>query len=240
MATKFNSNSIQVFPIGLRSQFYNYGGDMLSEKLIADISNNVVDSDKKNYIINGLEIGVDNTTIPNKYYLTLNSGVAIISGYRFEIEDEFTMPEIELTPSAQGDVVYYIYLSANIKSKTVHLRDASNDISTQIFNLDGIDFNTNHDFSDIDISNFEYTGLSLIIEKRERQGEYLLSLGTITFTSSNEYLINNAKHYKFRLNNLAITTDKSDGLVNQGVGIKKQSVGNWLNNSFIIDDGEID
>lgn len=220
---EFKSNEIQIFPVSNRlsgessASISEYGklGKLNIEQNIIKPYNSILDNNK-------IRLSGENITI-NKSTLFLPESEYLIDGYYIKIQSAtyVDLKSYVPTPSTHN-INYNIYIQLKLSTSSI-----SQNLS--IAELDGKDIGG------------KYTGIDLIITTEflvDNATTYNLLLGQIEYknsTWSKDITPNELINYKFTFNNMGIDMTGISGLSSDS----PNNINDWLENNFIIDDGEI-
>lgn len=219
--TAINSDAIWVYPAetrdGAYAGGYAYLGKTNFESNITNQLTNIVDY--TNYSISqGTRLRIQSNQ------LIINPCRYILNGYFIDIKNAISIPLTEFILESS----YWVYLRLNTKNTTITL----DGISITETELDGTD--------DPNIN--KYTGVEIFISSGfplDTETEHNFVLGVIKYSQSTGWslITNNNIQNKTNAEHTTITVGSELAEISNYVGTKNFK--SWLNNNFIIDDGEI-
>lgn len=207
------SQNIKIYPTANRTLTNDYGANISLEQNITGLSNNIVDYDS--YAVSGsLDIAVESSKIK------INSCKCVLKGYSISIDafdTQYPTSPATLNPSD----MYYLYLYLDGP-----YLDPDNNNVKRLLATDNLEM--------------EYEGVKLIIQDTEYTGSYDLYLGYMYYnqdTAQWEFKNNEFIYRKFDGNNIQIELEAADGLTKNQ--IFSGNLSDWLQDNFILDDGDI-
>lgn len=219
---RFKSSELRIYPAANRNASYDYFANLNVEQNITMLSNNL--TDYHSYIVSGLDLQVEDIeeNSETKKYLTLTGGKCVVNGYNVEIKSVENIKIQELDTSS--DYTYNVYLKLNCIESVV----SQGNTMTQLVGYD--DENTEL-----------YTGVDIIVvDAHTDLPDNILSLGIVNHIGSLWYIQPLSKEKKFSANNTYIELPFDSGLVGNSNNTDFNGTFiNWLENNFIIDDGDI-
>jgi len=220
----FNSEDIKIYPVsnrvlgnnGSTISEYGYLESLNLEQNIVKPYNNILDNTKVKLSILEMEV--------NKNILFFPIGKYLINGYCIEIKEPVNISLNNYIPNVPTvNISYNIYLRLTLRETNIN-----NGIT--ITEIDGIDNNSG------------FTGVELLITTNTLNDTDLVSvllLGTLIYQNETwEIQTNLNNRFKFKFNKMGVDLSNITELYDTNQGTPN-NVEDWLNNSFIIDDGEI-
>lgn len=220
----FKSEDIKVYPVsnrvlgnnGSTISEYGYLERLNLEQNIIKPYNNILDNTKVKLSIAEMEVDKNTLFFPTGKYL--------INGYCIEIKDPVSISLNNYIPNTPTiNISYNIYLRLTL-----------------------IETNINNNFTITEINGVDndsrFTGVELLITTDTLNDTDLASvllLGTLIYQNETwEIQPNFNNRLKFKFNKMGVDLGSIIGLYDTNQNIPN-NIEDWLNNSFIIDDGEI-
>lgn len=244
------SNIVKVYPSSRRSDYYDRNSRLTSEQNLISVVNRLTGIDS--FIVDGLEIDVDNQT--------LKSGSCNIHGYYFKITDSIDLKTLKGSPK-DNQYLFFTISTAITKAN-------SSDVSVTYEELDVADSDWIKDANlaspttYLDNSNNTFLGLGLEINDNttptiDNEGDpvtshiYRLPIAEYMDGKWQSIMSDDTRHIKdmgwnklkYRASDIKveatkdIVTTKSD--IYNTEYANPQDLVTWLENNFVIDDGEI-
>lgn len=220
----FKSEDIKVYPVSNRVLGNN--GSTISEYGYLESLNleqNIVKP--YNSILDNTKVKLSNTEMEvDKNMLFFPAGKYLISGYCIEIKDPVSIRLDNYLPNIPAtSISYNIYLQLTLVETNINN-------GFTITEIDGVD------------NNSEFTGVELLITTNTVNDTDLVSvllLGTLIYQNETwEIQPNLDNRFKFKFNKMGVDLSSITELYDANQGAPN-NVEDWLDNSFIIDDGEI-
>lgn len=225
----FKSENVQVYPSSHRNDEFNRTARLNTEENITNLVNRL--TSKKSFIIDGLKI----KTIENGIELT--KGKCNINGYYFDIKGNSNNDNILLDPNLTQNSEENDFLILEIK--IVNHSDLGGNLE---FNeLTGIDENSAFPLDQGEGDSSSFTGLILKKQKLTSLDNLDANILPIARYINDEWKNLESSTLIYTLNRIQINLDNGEikNSLSKSEAPAFLSLEKWLNDYFIIDDGQL-
>lgn len=218
-----DSSKVRIYPCGNRADYGKLDNLNLEQNIIKP--HNTI-TDINSYVISGLNLSMTRQEGTNTYTFTLHPGEGVINGYYFKVLSEISFDKTWVIDYLHPDRKYIIFLRCVMTAKQVSnntIYEIRSDNTTLEFTGISLDFEMN--FFEPYLDNGLYLKLGYVYNKAA--SSTIIDIG----------LVNEPTISKFYTNNMRIDINSATNLADEDINNK--SFEDYLNENFILDDGEL-